>query len=276
MRPDGFPQLVPYCFVERAHEFVRFLVDALGGAELQRSLRPDGAIANAMVAFDGVTIMVSESSPDFPAMPGSYYLYVADADAVIANALAKGATLVMPAGDMPYGERQGGVRDPFGNLWWISQRLAPGPYAHDPSADSRVAATSRVVAATPAAVWDAIRDPEKLARWWGPEGFTNEFESFDFRVGGDWKFVMRGPQGAAYPNHQRFVALDEDRRFVTCHVNAPHYVLTVTLTPEGAGTRVDWRQEFESDDLFRRLAEFVRPANEQNLDRLQAVLAATR
>ncbi|MFN8588311.1 MAG: SRPBCC domain-containing protein [Candidatus Eisenbacteria bacterium] len=272
MRPDGFPQLTPYCFVNDAAAFVRFLVDALGGAELQRSLRPDGAIANAMVAFDGITVMTSEASAEFPAMPGSYYLWVADVDAAIARCVEKGATVVMPAGDMPYGERQGGVRDPFGNLWWISKRTVAGPYAHDPSADSRVARTSRVVAATPAQVWDAIRDPAKLARWWGPEGFTNEFESHDFRVGGDWKFVMRGPQGAAYPNHQRFVALDAPRRFVTNHVNMPHYVLTVTLTSEGAGTRVDWRQEFESDDLFRRVAEFVRPANEQNLDRLEAVL----
>ena len=48
---------------------------------------------------------------------------------------------------------------------------------------------------------------------------------------------------------------------------------SITVTPEGAGTRVDWRQEFESDDLFRRLAEFVRPSNEQNLDRLAALLA---
>lgn len=272
MRPDGFPQLTPYFFVNDAAAFVRFLVDALGGAELQRSLRPDGAIANAMVAFDGTTVMTSEASAAFPAMPGSYYLWVGDVDAAMARCVEKGATVVMPAGDMPYGERQGGVRDPFGNLWWLSRRLVPGPYAHDPSADSRVAHTSRVMAATPDAIWDAIADPAKLARWWGPDGFTNEFESFDFRVGGDWKFVMRGPQGAAYPNHQRFVALDPGRRFVTNHVNMPHYVLTVTLTREGALTRVDWRQEFESDDLFRRLAEFVRPANEQNLDRLEAVL----
>lgn len=272
MRPDGIAQLTPYFLVNGAETFLRFLVDALGGAEVQRTRRPDDSFANAIVAFEGTSVMLSEATPEFPAMPGSFVLYVRDADAAIARALEHGATLVMPAGDMPYGERQGGVRDPFGNLWWLSARHAAGPYAHDASADSRVARTSRVIAATPEAIWDAIADPAKLARWWGPEGFANEFESFDFRVGGDWKFVMRGPNGAAYPNHQRFAALDPGRRFVTNHVNMPHYVLTVTLTPEGAGTRVDWRQEFASDDLFRRVAEFVRPANEQNLDRLEAVL----
>lgn len=67
-------------------------------------------------------------SPAFPAMPASYYLYVEDADAAMNKAIGAGATLIMEAADMPYGDRQGGVRDLCGNLWWISQRLVDGPY----------------------------------------------------------------------------------------------------------------------------------------------------
>ena len=48
------------------------------------------------------------------------YFFVADADAAVARALANGASLEMPVGNMPYGDRQGGVRDPGGNLWWVS------------------------------------------------------------------------------------------------------------------------------------------------------------
>ncbi len=47
---------------------------------------------------------------------------------MVAQALAAAGELVMEVANMPYGDRQGGVRDPVGNLWWISQRLAAGPY----------------------------------------------------------------------------------------------------------------------------------------------------
>ncbi|WP_435106395.1 VOC family protein [Arhodomonas sp. AD133] len=72
--------------------------------------------------------MVSEASADYPAMPAAYYLYVADANAAMERALAHGASLEMAVADMPYGDRQGGVRDAHGNIWWISQRLVERPY----------------------------------------------------------------------------------------------------------------------------------------------------
>jgi PhnB protein len=61
-------------------------------------------------------------------MPASYYLYVEDADAAMKKAIAAGATKIMEVADMPYKDRQGGVKDQFGNVWWLSQRLIPGPY----------------------------------------------------------------------------------------------------------------------------------------------------
>ena len=74
------------------------------------------------------TVMVSEGSAAFPAMPASYYVYVADAEAAMARAIAAGAVEIMAVADMPYDDRQGGVRDPSGNIWWISQRLVDGGY----------------------------------------------------------------------------------------------------------------------------------------------------
>jgi len=126
--PPGFGTVTPYFFVRDAEAFVRFLVTGLDGEETIRSIRPDGRIANAQVRIGTTTVMVSESSPRYPPMPGSYYLYVADADASMQRALDAGATLEMPVGDMPYGDRQGGVRDAHGNIWWISQRLVAAPY----------------------------------------------------------------------------------------------------------------------------------------------------
>ena len=61
-------------------------------------------------------------------MPSAFYLYVEDADAAMKKAIDAGADLEMEVADMDYGDRQGGVRDPFGNIWWISQRLVNAPY----------------------------------------------------------------------------------------------------------------------------------------------------
>ena len=126
--PPGFNTVTPYFFIKDAAKFVDFLVAGLGGTELLRHLRDDGQIANAQVRLGTSTVMVSESSPHYPAMAASYYFYVADADAAMAQALAQGARLEMAVADMSYGDRQGGVRDAWGNIWWISQRLIAGAY----------------------------------------------------------------------------------------------------------------------------------------------------
>ncbi len=127
--PPGFNTVSPYFFVDDAEAFIAFLVDGLGGVETLRSMRTDGCVANVQVRIGTSTVMVSESSPAFAAMASSFYLYVDDADASMTRAVAAGADVVMTVDDMPYGDRQGGVRDRHGNLWWISQRLADGPYA---------------------------------------------------------------------------------------------------------------------------------------------------
>jgi PhnB protein len=127
--PPGFSTVTPYFFVNDAERFVAFLVNGLGGRETLRHLRPDGRIANAQVTLGTSTVMVSEASAEYPAMPGSYYLYVEDARASMRQALKHGATLETEVADMPYGDRQGGVRDAHGNIWWISQRIVREPYA---------------------------------------------------------------------------------------------------------------------------------------------------
>ncbi len=126
--PPGFGTLFPYFFVDDAAAFVEFLVAGLGGTEAGRSIRPDGRIANAQVRIGTVTVMVSEATEQFPPMAASYYLYVEDAHRAQARAIAAGAVEITPVQEMPYGDRQGGVRDPHGNLWWVSQRLVAGPY----------------------------------------------------------------------------------------------------------------------------------------------------
>jgi PhnB protein len=126
--PDGFAVVTPYIFVNEGEDYVRFLETAFGAREIGRSMASNGRIANCQMKFDTATIMVSEASEGFPASSAAFYLYVADADAAMDKALGAGAHKIMDTADMPYGDRQGGVRDTSGNLWWISQRLSAEPY----------------------------------------------------------------------------------------------------------------------------------------------------
>lgn len=126
--PPGFNTVTPYFFVDDAEAFVRFLVAGLDGEETCRTMRPDGKIANVQVRLGTSTVMVSDANDRYRSMAASYYLYVENADAAMAKALAHGAALEMEVGNMPYGDRQGGVKDAHGNLWWISERLVHEPY----------------------------------------------------------------------------------------------------------------------------------------------------
>lgn len=126
--PPGFNTVTPYFFVADAPAFVGFLVNGLGGEESCRTERPDGSIQNVQVRLGTSTVMVSEATERYRPMAAACYLYVTDAHASMKRALQQGATFEMTVADMPYGDRQGGVRDAHGNLWWISQRLVIEPY----------------------------------------------------------------------------------------------------------------------------------------------------
>lgn len=126
--PQGFSVVTPYIFVDGGEKYVEFLEAAFNAIEIGRSMAPNGSIANCQLRFDTATIMVSEASEQFPASSGAFYLYVEDADASMDNALKAGAEKIMDVENMPYGDRQGGVRDPSGNIWWISERLSAEPY----------------------------------------------------------------------------------------------------------------------------------------------------
>jgi PhnB protein len=125
--PPGFNTVTPYFFVKGAEDFLEFLVQGLGGLEIGRHMNGE-RIANSQVRLGTSTVMVSEASAAFPAMPASYCLYVENADQAMTRAIAAGGTKIMEVADMPYNDRQGGIKDPFGNLWWLSQRLIDGPY----------------------------------------------------------------------------------------------------------------------------------------------------
>ena len=88
---------------------------------------------------------------------------------------------------------------------------------------------SRVIDAPRDRVFRAIAEPGRLARWWGPDGFTSTFETFELRPGGAWRFVMHGPDGTDYPNESAFLEV-EPERIVLEHLSESHHFL-LTMPP---------------------------------------------
>jgi len=126
--PEGFSTVTPYIFAQDAANYAVFLGAALGAVELGRSTAPDGRIANCQVRIGDTTVMLSDASDAFPPSHAAFYLYVANAEEAMRRAIEAGAVEIMAVADMPYGDRQGGVSDLAGNIWWISQRLTAAPY----------------------------------------------------------------------------------------------------------------------------------------------------
>lgn len=125
-------------------------------------------------------------------------------------------------------------------------------------------------------VFEAFAEAAQLAGWWGPKGFRNTFHSFDFRAGGLWNFTMHSAEGHDFKNECVFQEIAEPHRIVIEHLSTPRYLLEVTLEPADEGTRLLWVQRFETAEMRDKIVKLAGPANEELLDRLEAVLADGR
>ncbi len=136
--------------------------------------------------------------------------------------------------------------------------------------ESRSDTRHKFIAASSAEVFAAMSDPERVARWWGPDGFTNTIHTYEFVPGGSWLLTMHGPDDQDYPNESRFTRIIPGQLFEIEHLNGHHFLLTLELRARDGGTNVMWRQTFDTIEHYKRLEQFVAAANQQNLDRLSA------
>jgi uncharacterized glyoxalase superfamily protein PhnB len=118
--PEGHHSVTPYLVVRGVARLIDFLKQAFEAEEINRTARPDGGIGHAEVRIGDSMVMMGEPAGDFQAMPAMLYLYVEDVDRVYRRALSAGATSLMEPGDRFYGDRNGGVKDDWGNHWWIA------------------------------------------------------------------------------------------------------------------------------------------------------------
>lgn len=134
-------------------------------------------------------------------------------------------------------------------------------------------------------VWKMFADPFHLSQWWGPKGFTNPVCQLDFRVGGRWYHVMRGPDGQDYPADSTFIEIIPPERIVYRNSVViehdwvgdppPSFKRTITFTEADGVTTLTLFAEFE--DLARRDSARNRgfiAGTLESYDRLEQLLEA--
>ena len=129
---------------------------------------------------------------------------------------------------------------------------AQGVAVHAAKADREIV-ISRVIDAPREVVFEAFTEVRHLSRWWGPEGFTTTTRAFEFRVCGEWDFVMHGPDGTDYQEWISWTEIAPPERIALLHgesrgdPNAFESVLT--FAPDGAATRIEMRTVFPTKEL---------------------------
>lgn len=129
---------------------------------------------------------------------------------------------------------------------------------------------SRVFHAPSALVFRAWSEPEHLKNWWGPAGFTNTFQEFDFRVGGKWRFIMHAPVKGNYVNECEFIKIEKPSLIAWKRHSKPLFQVVATFEELSADeTKVVFKQLFNTPEECGKLRPFVADKNEENFDRLE-------
>lgn len=125
---SGYQTITPYLTVKKAEQLVEFVKQVFGGNEVFRTTGSAGGL-HAEVTIGDSKLMIGGYEA-VEELPTALHVYVPDADAVYQRALDAGATSVEEPVDQFYGDREAGVKDPTGNVWWIATHKlgSPGTY----------------------------------------------------------------------------------------------------------------------------------------------------
>jgi PhnB protein len=126
---EGFRTITPYILVNGAAQFIEFMKNAFGAVERGRVPIPSGKIMHAEVKVGNSILELSDGNEQYGPTPVALHYYVEDADATYARAIEAGAMSTHAPMDQPYGDREAGVKDPFGNSWFIATPKTYAPFA---------------------------------------------------------------------------------------------------------------------------------------------------
>lgn len=121
--PAGHRRLIPYFLVPDADAFIHFLKAVFGAEDKEMHRDDEGRVMHAEVTIGDGLLMLGQGTDQWKASPSMNYLYVADTDATHKAALAAGCTELYAPRDERYGVRASGLRDKWGNTWWLAQPL---------------------------------------------------------------------------------------------------------------------------------------------------------
>jgi uncharacterized protein YndB with AHSA1/START domain len=126
-------------------------------------------------------------------------------------------------------------------------------------------------------VWETWTDPEHIAQWWGPNGFTNTITKMDLGPGGEWLLVMHGPDGTDYKNKSIFKEIIPHKKIVFDHI-APNFTATIEFEAQGESTVLKWHMLFETKELFIQVVKTFKADEglKQNVEKWQAYLAGMK
>jgi len=117
--PKNYQRLMPYLVMKNAAGFIPFTSKVFGAIESCKVLRDEKTIMHAEVMIGGSTVMFADATEQYPPRNAGLFVFVENADETYRKAIESGFTSITRIGDQPYG-RSGGIRDPFGNEWWIT------------------------------------------------------------------------------------------------------------------------------------------------------------
>lgn len=118
--PPGYTTVAPWIVTNDTGALLNFIASAFEGVELGQVPLEDGSIGHAEIRVGDTVVLAFDRREDWPHTPALLRVFVADADAATTAAVAAGATLVTPPLTQAFGQRGSRVRDPFGNVWWIT------------------------------------------------------------------------------------------------------------------------------------------------------------
>lgn len=126
--PAGYTSVAPWVMTDDTRALLAFIKKAFGGDELGQVPLEDGSIGHAEIRIGDTVVLAFDRRDSWPQMPSLLRVFVPDVDAATAMALDAGASLVTPPLTQAFGQRGSRVRDPFGNIWWITatvEEVAP-------------------------------------------------------------------------------------------------------------------------------------------------------
>jgi PhnB protein len=133
--PEGYHSVTPYMIIDGAAAAIDFYQQAFGATEVVRFPGPNGKIGHAEIMIGDSHIMLADEHPEMNALGPKtiggaaikLMIYIEDVDAVVDRAVAAGAKIIRPVADQFYGDRTGGIEDPFGHIWYVATHIEDVP-----------------------------------------------------------------------------------------------------------------------------------------------------